>query len=452
MPTMSQTPLPSPNRAIKTPPIMFLTGVFVFFGLFLTITHIRAETLFTDDFEDYNTGQLNAQQGWSGSLYHYIITGADVIEGIKSVQADLTNGQEFIIEKTAPLVVPTGIISLQLKVSNINYNEDYLWLTQSGTARIGMVIIDGADIHLYNGVLNEIAGSVVANETFWISWEWKSSDWTQRVRFNDSSWSAWFPFENNYEPDILRIDAYSPGGSHTFWWDDIKETPDFTIPCSSILNSFDCAVAGCVWHFWPFPGLIPETTFCSDIPTGDCDSGLFDCPNCLTQETCEGQTCYWYQGRCSFTGGAVCGADLLTQFCENEIDCTNAGGFWYTDFCWFEEQPDTLLNWSEYYDENGDYATPTAWISGMATSTTGFFGNIGGFLSTFSKNFNLTDAYNKGSDFGSAIPLARSYLGILDEFSGNLPFGDFFIFILIFTLAVGTFRIVRNLVQVLKFW
>jgi len=440
-------------RTIKTPSIMLLMGVFIFFGLFLIIPHIKAETLFTDDFENYNTGMLNTQQGWSGSFYHYIITGGNVIEGTKSVQAEMPSGQEFIIGKSAPLVVPTGSISLRLKVSNVNYNEDYVWLTQSGTARVGMVKLVGQDVFLYNGELNQISAVIIANESFLITWEWKSSDWTQRVKFNDGFWSAWFPFENNYEPDSLRIDGYSPSGSHILWWDDIREFPLFVTICSEILNSFDCAVAGCVWHFWPFPGyLFPEISYCSDIPSGDCVSGFFECPNCLTQETCEAEDCYWFQNRCSFTGGAICGEGLLTQFCDNENDCTNAGGFWYSDFCWFEEKPDYLLTWDDYYEENGDYETSSVWITSIASSTTGIFEKIGGFLSAFTGNFNLTDAYNKGDSFGGAIPLARSYLGILDGFTGGLPFGDFFIFILIFMIAIGVFRISRNLFEVLKFW
>ena len=440
------TPLPSPARAIKTSLKFLLTGVFVILGIFLVIPHISAAALFTEDFEGCTLGQYieDACSGWN-SNDSFLVVNQDCIQGEQCIFASTPESTGGWRTDTG---LATGTLGFWFKYENTGGVLVGWFLGQISGWWLAEIHIINNDLYFnYDGIGEDrIFYDISENVWHYFSFEWAGGS---SVRFNlDGVSTEWLGGQPCAFISYFGIYIYPQEGSYLML-DDFGEK---TFACSQITNSFDCAVAGCVWHFWPFPGLIPEITFCSESPSGDCGSGLFDCPNCLTQETCEAQTCYWYQGRCSFTGGAICGEGLLTQFCENEIDCTNAGGFWYTDFCWLSEKSTNLLDWNDYYDENGDYATPTTWITGIASSTNGFFGTIGGFLSTFSENFNLTDAYNKGFAFGSAIPLARSYLGILDEFTGNLPFGEFFIFILIFTLAVGVFRIVRNLAQLLKFW
>jgi hypothetical protein len=112
----------------------------------------------------------------------------------------------------------------------------------------------------------------------------------------------------------------------------------------------------------------------------------------------------------------------------------------------------SLTNWDDYYAEYGDYATATAWITNVASTTSLFLGQMGGFLSVFENNFDLMEAFERGKNFGGAIPLARGYLTIFNDFLGGLPIGEFFIFLIIFMLAVGVFRIMRNLFQMIKFW
>ena len=459
-----QPPLPSPNRAIKTPPIMFLTGVFVFLGVFLLITPIYAASIFEDDFESYVDGQnLNGQSipgvvSWEGQTNSYKIqdvipqagvNGANAYGGCEKVGGG-PGGTDFIIRGHGTST-PTGKMIIWFRESDVVHNLDSFFLRDVDNS-VNLVNIDIFDTRILIGY-SIIIDTIEADVWYPLIIEWRSSDFKFRAGLSENNMSDWYDLPSELPPTLLVVDSYTDcaGIYRTFYFDSISSS--LTVPCSSILNSFNCAVAGCVWHFWPFQGyLFPEINYCSDIPSGDCVTGFFDCPNCLTQETCEAQDCYWFQGRCSFTGGATCGEGLLVQFCENEGDCTSAGGFWYSDFCWFEEKPDYLLIWGDYYEENGDYETSSVWISGIASSTTGVFENIGSFLSTFSKNFNLTDAYNKGLAFGSAIPLGRSYLGILNGFTGNLPFGELFIFTLIFVVAVGVFRIVGKLFQILKFW
>jgi hypothetical protein len=437
---------------------MFYVGFFIVFGLFLSFSHISATTIFNESFEDCAVGILNGQCNWIGNATtSAIATTTEHYEGLKSAYWDSSNvGFVGITSYQVGTSLATGTLSFWFKIKSAGGGESVWWeASQSTTPNTPSAFIRFTSgtlaYYTFGSGYTNFCTSLSLDTWYNTQIQWKASDDTINYYCGKTDvWTGWVD-NSQHDFDTLGVITFrSPDlqtGLVKIYIDWFYETP---LACSNFTNSYDCQTAGCSWHYGN-PLLTPDLSFCGDLPTGNCGSGLWDCPNCLTQATCEAQTCYWYQNLCTYTG-AICGEGLLTQFCENEADCTTAGGFWYTDFCWLSAKPSNLLDWASYYDENGDYATPTAWITGVASSTTEFFESIGGFLTTFSDNFNLTDAYEKGGTFGNAIPLARSYLTILDQFTGTLPFGDFFIFLLIFTLAVGVFRIVRNLFQLLKFW
>lgn len=446
-----------PNRAKKAPLKLVIEGFFVIFGLFLIIPHISASTIFNDSFEDCAIGILNGQCDWVGnSTTSAMATSTEFYEGSQSAYLDSSNVSNVgIYSYRVGTSMATGTISFWAKIKSVGGGESvWLEISETSTPNTPSILIrftaNAFQYYSAGAGYVDFCGSLSLDTWYNVQVQWRASD--DQVNYyceNTDIWTGWI---NNagHNFDTLGVMTFRgpdiQTGLFKLYLDWFAET---SIACSNFTNSYDCGVAGCSWHYGN-PLLVPNLNFCSETPTGDCGSGLWDCPNCLTQATCEAQDCYWYQNLCSYTG-VNCGEGLLTQFCDNEIDCLAVGGYWYSDFCWLSEKP-TLLDWADYYDENGDYATPTAWITGVASSTTGFAESIGGFLITFGENFNLNDAYEKGNAFGNAIPLARSYLGILDEFAGNLPFGTFFLFILMFTLAIGVFRIVRNLAQLLKFW
>ena len=203
-------------------------------------------------------------------------------------------------------------------------------------------------------------------------------------------------------------------------------------------------VKGCFWDF--------QYNYC--LPYEFCCGCGFENEKCLfcdSQEKCEGITdCYWAENFCWYAG-EQCGAGLNCQFCQNQETCEIEGCFWYGDYCWLEEKP-IISSWTDWYDSYGDYENPAPLVNTLASGSQNFFESIGGFLITFKKMFDLQTAFQNGKNFGSVIPVARGYLTTLDDFVGALPFGTYFLFILIFMLAVGTFRIIRALIQLIKFW
>ena len=269
-------------------------------------------------------------------------------------------------------------------------------------------------------------------------WEYDPSNnsWTQKADFGGA-------IRKNAVGFYVGEKGYLGGGNvdNEFW----EYTPP-PLPCSYWETPYDCQLAECCWYYSRYP----EFNVCTDCPT-ECSGGSsYNCALCLTQETCEVYlpSCYWENGECKYTT-AECGEGLLVLFCTTQETCEANGGYWYDDFCWTSPKT-TLTSWEDYYNTNGEQETPTAFVDGLATAIGGFYSKIGGFLDTFNASFDLRGAYQRGNDFGSAIPVARGYLGIINSFCGNLPVGEFFMFILIFMLAVGVFRIVRNLIQLIK--
>ncbi|GAI03644.1 unnamed protein product, partial [marine sediment metagenome] len=123
----------------------------------------------------------------------------------------------------------------------------------------------------------------------------------------------------------------------------------------------------------------------------------------------------------------------------------------FDDFCWLGEPPE-VSSWLDYYSEYGDYPTSSAFVNQMASTTALVFGSIGSFLTGFVEAFDTSEALAQGSNFGSAIPKMRGYLAIINDFFGELPVAQAFLFLISFILAVGLFRLIRNLIALFKFW
>lgn len=434
-----------PIRAIKTPLKFLLLGVFVFLGLLFTNEAVLGATMFEDNFDSYEIGhQLNEYNGWENSTDNWIITDEYCYSG-KCIFT--TTSTQFARRKGTELA--TGSFSFWFYFENepTSAHQVYFYddLTPSAPAQLTNLRFEGNEIKYYaTGLTYPKIFEFTTSTWHSIIADFDVSGATSTIRFNfDGDWTNWLdPAYDRAEID--RVDFFKSGGVEKWKIDEIAE---FGKICQFYQTYLTCQNAGCCWYYstWFYE------YFCVECPIGECGSGPYECQNCLTEENCEAQDlCYWFEGVCKFGTGS-CGEGLELQFCENQTDCENAGGYWYEDFCWLSAKVD-LTSWEDYYSEYGDYATPSAWITNVASTTSLFLGQMGGFLSIFEKNFDLKEAFERGKNFGEVIPKARGYLDIFNNFLGGFPIGEFFVFLLIFMLAVGVFRIMRNLFQLIKFW
>jgi hypothetical protein len=470
---MTQKPLYQSIKAIKTP-LIFVLGVF---GLLLAlqISATAYNPIYESDFEDFNLHEcVGGQDGWTADDSYFFI---EYLEGNfdKAIFYPTSTATSTRTDRTGD-VLTGGAVAFDFKFDCVEIEDANtgvmtfeVYQTHQTAGKFGAIwkpyLVGGVPkcdssnqyqlyIRKWSSVSSQLydAGAFSGGDVDNIAFVFEAPNLLDvYLNFNlilsTTTYSTWTTVSN-----IEFMGYYGVDVPWEFWVDDIEGFND----CAIYSNYYNCEEAGCCWayasQYWQ---AFPEySEYCAPCPTGECGESLYDCPNCLTQETCEEWNfCYWYQPDeiCKF-GTGVCGEGINLQFCDTGEDCEGAGGYWYDDYCWLSAPPEIFTDWDTYYDLYGDYATASEWITGVASTSFGFFQNIGGFLTTFGDRFDLQEAYQKGKNFGKAIPLARGYLGLLNDFAGDLPIGEFFIFILVFMLAVGVYRLVRSLIQLVKFW
>lgn len=425
---------------------------------------VSATPVLTENLDDKNVGELNSQNGWvfpSGFTNSGIVITGFYLSPFNSLWFSddvLAQGSE----KTGT-AREIGEFSFVFDFSaSSTYTPSYgtIYLNQDETENPARIVLycggnrcdlNGAEV----GLNNITICSALASE--WNLVRIQFDETTEKVRgsCNQQGWSEWLDAYTgafDYINKIKIIGSYF-GVGFEFYLDDLGEgTPNQF--CAEIESQGLCEATGCCWYFdeWLFVNKFYPYEFCISCQMGTCASEFESCKYCSEAECGEQEFCYWYDktDECRY-GTGHCGEGLELQLCDNKADCETNGGYWYDDFCFFYPKSE-LLDWEAYYDEHGDYATPSAWISGVASSTGGLLSKIGGFLGAFDENFDLNLAYSRGKELGSALPVARGYLAIIDDFLGGLPIGELLIFTFVLMLAVGTFRVIRNLVQLFKFW
>jgi len=438
---MINKPCHRPIKAIKHPFKFLLLGVFVFFGFFFTNEAILGATIFEDNFDSYEVGhQLNEYNGWGVSTDNWIITDDFCYSG-KCIIASTTN--QYARRVGTPIT--TGPVAFWFYFDELPTSTHSIYFKKDGSQLTNLKFVGNSISYYASGLSYPTIFNFTAGVWHLIIADFLVSEVNSTARFfYDGSWTGWLDtaYDKSYINKLEFFYSVADGGSWKI--DEIGETAE---TCQFLETWYSCQNAGCCWYYSTWL----HENFCVICPTGECESGPVGCQNCLTQGPCEAEeNCYWFEGVCKFGTGS-CGEGLELQFCDNETDCGTAGGYWYDDFCWLSA-PVSLTSWEDYYNEFGDYATASAWISDMASTTSLFLGQMGGFLAVFETNFDLMEAFERGQNFGSVIPKARGYLTIFNDFLGGFPIGEFFVFLLVFMLAVGVFRMMRNLFQLIKFW
>lgn len=410
-----------------------------------------ASTIFEDDFESYEAGiELNDYPDWSAGTADWLITNVNCKEGDLCI---ISTGEGGYARRTGTPMA-TGTIGFWFNYQNLNIF--YLTLSDSTNQWTNVRFEDDGSIKFYALGLTYPTIFYTSTSTwhnFQIEWDTYNYPTVSRAKFAlDGSWTGWLNVAYT-RTSASHLEFYRSENSGFFALDFIKEDP--TIDCSASFcdlceNMIECEDAGCYWYYGGLQGLwgLDEEWFCSAIAHDQCGYSPQTCSNCLTQEACEAVSCYWQDNRCKWAN-VVCGEGLLLQFCETEGECETNGGYWYGNFCYLSPQGE-ILNWEDYYAEHGDYATASAWISGVASSTGSFFSKIFGFIGSFENNFDKVEAYTQGKNLGLTIPRAISWLSVFNSLFGNFPILPIFFFALTINLAIVIFRLVRHIITLIK--
>jgi len=143
---------------------------------------------------------------------------------------------------------------------------------------------------------------------------------------------------------------------------------------------------------------------------------------------------------CNF--GEYCRFCLTQEECESKIGCS-----WVNDYCWWgEETP--VLDWDNYYSQHSDFTTSTAFITHLTGFVTPIFKTISAWVNSFTDIFDIDKAGDRGTEFGEAIPKARGYLDIIDDFFGGFPISEIFLFFLMITIVIIVLKIILVILNI----
>jgi len=468
------------DKAITFPLKFCLVGIFAIMmsvGLFtpgpILANFPNAWSIDFETSEGYNVGDLNGQQGWSGSAYLdvsandlYIFNGDQGIQGAY-YNANLVIQKVFDVEDRVDTSLTDDLYYLNIPLKH-GTGYGYLWINflNTNTARLGITnhALQFDNPYVFNcetgeylyystrELLNPVPDSTwvvvnlkfdLTNNLIWVGYtiDGVKTDWSE-----DNNQCLWY---NQAKTDVI-LDRYQATHFRTadLGFDNLNnEITCGPENCTACLGWFDCQVVGCCWYYQPwYPP--PLDNYC-DTCEGECSYPL-NCGLCETEATCETAGCYWTGDYCTQFEWE-CGGELACQFCATQETCEAEGCNWNTlsETCWYAV-PTLPSDWSTYYDEHGGYDDPAEFVNELAETTGKTFAVISGLFEGFLTSFNSADALAKGSAMGYVIPKSRGYLKIFDGLFGHYPIGETFVFILIFMLAIGLFRISYHLIQLIK--
>jgi len=103
-----------------------------------------------------------------------------------------------------------------------------------------------------------------------------------------------------------------------------------------------------------------------------------------------------------------------------------------------------------YYLQHSNYSTSTGLFNNLAGSVGALIQSVGNSLSAFAGKFSLSDAQQTATMVATSISTIRTYSNNLNSFFGSLPVSQILFLYLIIFVAVIVFRLIKNLVNLIK--
>jgi hypothetical protein len=104
----------------------------------------------------------------------------------------------------------------------------------------------------------------------------------------------------------------------------------------------------------------------------------------------------------------------------------------------------------DYYLQHSNYSTSTGLFNNLTNSVGALLQSVGNSLSAFAGKFSLSDAQQTATMVAGSISTIRTYSNNLNSFFGSLPVSQILFLYLILFVAVIVFRLIKNLVNLIK--
>ena len=120
----------------------------------------------------------------------------------------------------------------------------------------------------------------------------------------------------------------------------------------------------------------------------------------------------------------------------------------------FEPAPEfsyPFANWPDYYASATDkWATSTGLFSSLANAISPLINWVGNLSVSFHNILSTTTAASYGTQFGSAIPVMRGYLVVINNFFNGLPISEIFMFFIVVALMILIYKIIHSFISLIK--
>lgn len=197
-----------------------MKSLLIFLIGFLTLlsSSALAATIFEDDFNDYNTGDLAGQGDWTGSTA-WDVQNTAVFEGAKAISGNTYNTQ----------VDKAGVIQADGQTTFYFYNEVgsifYFMLKENGSD-VSYCKLTGGVLSSYAGGWTTRATGISQDEWHYMTIEWRSSDEFDRFTIDEEEPSDWVAMRHGFISGVDGIALNQSGDAGKYVYiDHIAENP-----------------------------------------------------------------------------------------------------------------------------------------------------------------------------------------------------------------------------------
>jgi hypothetical protein len=454
---------------------------FLLFALFFPFLTKSAPTIFFDNFEDYNLGNLSGQNNWQE------ISSSNTDEVVNTLSH---TGQKSVF---ASSTTSNG----NIKIGNvISTGEDFFWFYLTSNTFSGSYIVGGYD---YNGGLRphwrldfvncgvsfctlrwgtDFIGANIIGQYSTNTWhsghfKWQKNDNNFQFAYKIDeveNWSDWHTSYYSGTADYLDKFGFVGGG---YYLDDISDDNSLGgIEITSPPNDSDISQS------FSFEGTY-------DKQGGDYNKLMIileqwnassTCPLADTSEKEQEENKGWfiYQSLPFFSN------NLLTKTGDfiSEVNDLRTG-YYNCARCYFINEITGIISdeqcrgykinviegfnpylppynlpfesWDTYYSAHTDkYATSTPLFSAISSAISPLADRIGNFVVYIKTYFDLEQASTKGTAMGQSIPIARGYLTEINNFFGGLPISDFLIFYILSVAVIICYKVIYRVIRLIK--